>query len=322
MAFIAVVTGGSGFVGTEVVKQLLEKGYTVRATVRSTSNKQKVAHLTALGDALPGKLELHEADLLKEGSFDAAVKGVHFVFHTASPFFRTVEDGQRDLVDPAVKGTKNVLSAVAKSLDTVKRVVLTSSFAAVVKSRKGPTNGKTYSEEDWNVESSVDDEPYRYSKVAAERVAWDMAKEHGFHLCVINPSFVLGPVISSRTDATSIDVFKAFIENRDDSGIIPWIIDIRDIGRAHVRAAEVPTAQGRFLVSNPMTVSSKVANKALSKAFPNYTFPPGKDEPPKVVIDNSKVLKELGMQLHPVEETFVDMARTLIALGIAKPVKE
>ena len=76
-----------------------------------------------------------------------------------------MQDAQRDLVDPAVKGTKNLLSAVAKSKDTIKRVVLTSSFAAVVKGKKGPLNGKLFTEEDWNDESSLTDEPYRFSKV-------------------------------------------------------------------------------------------------------------------------------------------------------------
>ena len=80
--------GASGFVATEVVKQLLEKGYNVRGTVRSLSSKEKVEHLELLSAALPGKLTLHEADLLKSGSFDEVVKGADFVFHTASPFFR------------------------------------------------------------------------------------------------------------------------------------------------------------------------------------------------------------------------------------------
>lgn len=84
---------------------------------------------------------------------------------------REVHDPQRDLVDPAVKGTKNILSAVAKSKDTIKRVVLTSSFAAVVKAKKGPANGKLFTEEDWNDESSLTDEPYRFSKVGGGSIS-------------------------------------------------------------------------------------------------------------------------------------------------------
>ncbi len=76
------------YVATEVINQLLVKGYNVRGTVRSVAAHDKVAHLLKLGDALPGKLTLHEADLLKEGSFDEVVKGADYVFHTASPFIR------------------------------------------------------------------------------------------------------------------------------------------------------------------------------------------------------------------------------------------
>lgn len=141
MAELAVVTGGSGFVGTELVKQLLEKGYSVRATVRSVADASRTDHLRhvlsdrdrgasslplslfptphppqqpvlsflpalprrRLGEALPGSLELVEADLLKEGSFDAAVRGAQLVFHVASPFQFPSEGVEEKVIEPAVK---------------------------------------------------------------------------------------------------------------------------------------------------------------------------------------------------------------------------
>ena len=126
-ARVVAVTGVSGYIGSEVVKQLLEKGYTVRGTVRSKANTSKVQHLQKLSDALPGNLELFEADLLKAGDFDEVVRGADFVMHTASPFFTETNDPQKDLVDPAVNGTTNVLNAAGKA--GIKRVVLTSSVA-------------------------------------------------------------------------------------------------------------------------------------------------------------------------------------------------
>lgn len=107
MAQTVLVTGATGFVASEVIKQLLEKGYSVKGTVRSLS---KALHLQKLADALPGTLELLEADLLKEGDFDAAVAGCSYVFHVASPFLIDVPDAQSDLLDPALKGTINVLT--------------------------------------------------------------------------------------------------------------------------------------------------------------------------------------------------------------------
>ena len=103
MAYVAVITGASGFVGSEITKQLLERGYTVRATVRSLTDTDKVEHLKRLADALPGTLELHEADLLKDGSFDAPVAGAHFVFHVASPFQFPDADVDALLIQPAVR---------------------------------------------------------------------------------------------------------------------------------------------------------------------------------------------------------------------------
>ncbi len=167
-AFTAVVTGATGFVALEVVKQLLEKGYNVRATVRSAADHSKTATLQALGSAFPGKLELFEADLLSPGSFDGAISGADYVFHVASPFRIDVEDPQRDLIDPAVQGTRNVLASVVKNKNTVRRTVITSSVAAVHggKSKVPPTNGALYTEEDFNKSSTVDNgEAYWASKV-------------------------------------------------------------------------------------------------------------------------------------------------------------
>lgn len=167
-AYTAVVTGATGFVATELVKQLLEKGYNVRATVRSTSDATKTASLNALSSAFPGKLELFEADLLSPGSFDGAINGATYVFHVASPFRIDVEDPQRDLIEPAVQGTRNVLASVAKHKNTVKRTVITSSVAAVHggKSKVPPRNGALYTEEDFNKSSTVDNgEAYWASKV-------------------------------------------------------------------------------------------------------------------------------------------------------------
>ena len=126
-----LVTGATGFIGSEIVSQLLDAGYRVRGTTRNVEKANKGGHLTALAGA-DERLELFEADLLDSGAFDGPAAGCEYVMHVASPYITNVKDPQRDLLDPAVNGTLNVLKA-SVSAGTVKRVVLTSSFAAMMR---------------------------------------------------------------------------------------------------------------------------------------------------------------------------------------------
>ena len=125
---ICVVTGASGFIASMLVKQLCERGFMVRGTVRSLGDRAKVEHLYGLCPA--ERLTLHEADLLSDGSFESAIDGADIVFHTASPFFMGgFSDAQAELIEPAVNGTRNVISSAIAA--GVKRIVLTSSMAAI-----------------------------------------------------------------------------------------------------------------------------------------------------------------------------------------------
>lgn len=128
-----LVTGASGYIATHIVKQLLDKGYRVRGTVRSLKNEKKVAPLRSLSDKAKARfeIELVEADLIDEKSWLAAVNGCTYVIHTASPFPTGVPRDENELVRPAVDGTLNVLRACVQDGSRVKRVVLTSSTAAV-----------------------------------------------------------------------------------------------------------------------------------------------------------------------------------------------
>jgi len=220
------VTGATGFVASHIIKQLLQKGYNVRGTVRSLKQKDKNQFLLDMEPK--GLLELVEANLLEAHSFDNAVDGCEFVIHTASPYALDVKDPQKELVDPAVKGTLNVLESCQRS-STVKKVVLTSSVAAITDE---PMKGHVYTEADWNRTSSLTRNPYYYSKVLAEEAAWNFVKQSGvrFKLVVINPFVVLGPELNSFSVNASNAIIQSLLSGKYP-GIMKlcWgFVDVRD----------------------------------------------------------------------------------------------
>lgn len=241
-----LVTGATGFVAAELVKQLLAAGYRVRGTTRNVEKAVEQGELTSLPGASE-RLELVAADLNEPGAFTPHMTDVEYVLHTASPYILQVDDPQRDLVDPAVNGTMSVLHSAAET-PSVKRIVLTSSFAAV-------SNGgrdEPYSEADWNEESSLTNGPYAYSKTMAERSAWDFMEEENRHfdLVVINPVGVIGPSVVNRVNQTH--EFMIGMTNGQAPAIIDMsfpIVDVRDVAKAHILAMETPEAHGRYLTS-------------------------------------------------------------------------
>ncbi|KAF7921522.1 uncharacterized protein EAE97_011311 [Botrytis byssoidea] len=173
----SLVTGGAGFIGLYTVKILLERGHFVHTTVRSLKNTQKLKGLLDLQNKYQGQLSLFEADLLITGSFKDAMAGCDIVYHIASPFLvpQQIKDGMKDCIEPALKGTKNVLQSVNET-QTVTRVVLTSSIAAIYGGSADVLEMKdsTLAENYWNVTSTAAENPYSYSKMIAEREAWKM----------------------------------------------------------------------------------------------------------------------------------------------------
>jgi len=164
-----LVTGGTGFVAGWIVKYLIEEGFTVHTTVRDPARREKVAHLEAIAAAGPGRLEMFRADLLDADAFDAPMQGCALVLHTASPFtLGPFKDVEAELIRPALEGTRNVLEAANRTA-SVRRVVLTSSVAAVygdaVDRREVP--GGVFTEAHWNLTSSERHQPYSFSKTLA-----------------------------------------------------------------------------------------------------------------------------------------------------------
>lgn len=266
-----LVTGATGFIAAHIVKQLLDGGCHVRGTVRSLKNSSGVDPLKAL----PGgsdRLELVEADLTRPGSFDAPARGCGYIIHTASPYVLTVADAQRDLVAPAVNGTREVLAAALRA-GTVRRVVLTSSMGALTDE---PDRAHVLTEADWNEKSSLDRNAYYYSKTLAERAAWAFMEEEPrpFDLVVINPFMVIGPSLTPSLN-TSNQVFVDLMK-----GTYPWIlglawgmVDVRDVAAAHILAMTSPSANGRYICAGDTMTMREVVGLLRSHGFDTDRLP-------------------------------------------------
>jgi len=274
-----LVTGASGYVAGWLVKQLLETGYTVHATVRDPAKKSSVAHLEQIAASSSGTLRLFKADLLDEGAFDEAMVGCELVIHTASPFVITgFTDAYETLVRPALEGTRNVLGSVERT-ETVKRVVLTSSVAATYGDNCDIHHTATgiFDETDWNTTSSVNHQPYLYSKTVAEKEAWDwQRKQSRWDLVCINPGMVMGPALTTNSISASITTLQEFGNGTLAMGAPRmWngLVDVRDVAEAHVKAGFTPEANGRYILCGE-TLSLLEMGAALRAHFGNkYPFP-------------------------------------------------
>lgn len=249
-----VVTGATGYVAGRLVERLLAEGLTVHAAVRDPDRRDRLAPLERLAERLPGRIRHFRADLLEPGSYAEAMAGCRIVFHTASPFSTVVGDPQRELVEPALEGTRNVLET-AGCTDSVRRVVLTSSCAAVYGDNADldETELGVFTEADWNTTSSLDHQPYSWSKTLAEREAWKLVREQDrWDLVVVNPSLVIGPAINPHARSESVEIVRQMGDGTMKAGV-PDIgigaVDVRDVAEGHFQVAFRPEARGRYILS-------------------------------------------------------------------------
>ena len=337
-----MVTGATGYVAGWLVKKLLEEGLIVHAAVRNPDNEKKLAHLNDIAAQTSGHIKYFKSDLLKEGSYDEAMADCELVFHTASPFTTDVDDPQKDLIDPAVLGTKNVLDG-ANRTPSVKRVVVTSSCAAIYTDatdcQKAPNGVLT--EDIWNTTASLDYQPYSYSKTLAEKKAWEMAEQQSrWDLVTINPCLVMGPALNAKaTTSESLNLLKQLGDGTLKAGapkLGMGLVDVRDVGLAHYLAGFTPEAKGRYITAAHNTDFLEMGLALQPKYGNEYPLP--KRALPKWLLmivgpmankaftrkfirnnvnvewnaDNSKIKRDLGIHFRPMRETMEDAFAVLV----------
>ncbi|KAL4436198.1 hypothetical protein ABPG74_018182 [Tetrahymena malaccensis] len=237
-----LLTGASGYLAGHVLNNLLERGYKVRGTVRSLQNLKKVDHLYKINPSKSSNLQLVEADLSNKESWDAVMKDVDYVIHTASPFPQTVPKNENDLIKPAVQGTEAVFEAAIKH--GVKKIVMTSSIASVF---TGVTSKNCFTSDDW---SNLDQcPPYEKSKTLAEKKAWEIYEKNRskIQMTIILPGFIQGPSFHQNGYVSADFVLKVM---KNEIPGIPKVsfatIDVRDCALAHV----IPLDEDKLELTN------------------------------------------------------------------------
>ena len=274
-------------------------------------------------------------DIEAPGAFDTAVKDVDGVIHTASPYRYPVDDNERDLFQPAVNGTLRILEAVhASGNSQIKRVVITSSFAAVVDTSKGLHPGKVYTEADWNPmtweEAKVADGGAAYcaSKGFAEKAAWEFIEKNrpSFSVTTLNPPMVYGPnahpVESLDKINTSSKVIWNLINGSQSSipaTAFPAFANAKDLATAHRLALELPEAANkRYLITTGPYLNERIC-EIINGKFPQLkdrvpAQQSGEPLPEHYRDSNDRATKELGIKWTSLEDTIIEAVQDLLSL--------
>ena len=338
MTDTVLVSGGSGYIAGFLIRQLVAEGWAVHTTVRSLDKETAVRKLLAVDDS---KLKFFAADLNADAGWADAMAGCSHVAHVASPLPTRVPKHADELIVPARDGALRALRAARAA--GVRRFVMTSSVAAISYGRDRGVHHLT--EADWTDLGKPGLTPYIQSKTVAERAArdWVAREGGGLEYVSICPSVVLGPVWS-RDYSASVAVVKKLLDGSmpacPDIGF--GVVDVRDVADLHVRALKTPgLADERFIASGRFMKLRQIAEVLRAQLGDEARKVTTRDVPDwlvritalfnplaKAVVgelgnvrnqDASHALAVLGWKTRPEEQSIVDCARSLLALGLVRP---
>ncbi|XVF09705.1 hypothetical protein REPUB_Repub07fG0118300 [Reevesia pubescens] len=321
---VVCVTGASGYIASWLVKLLLQCGYTVKATVRDPNDPKKTEHLLAL-DGAKERLHLFKAELMDEGCFDTIAGPSFFIFPVCSSsafdfhFILLLIGPMAEIIDPAIKGTLNVLRSCAK-VPSIKRVVITASMSSVLYNGK-PLTPDVVVDETWFSDPRFCEENklwYMVAKTLAEEAAWRFAKDNRIDLVVINPGFVAGPLLQPALNTTS-EIVLALTKGEHRFPMSTYrFIDVRDVAYAHIQAFEIPSATGRYCLVERAVHFSEVL-KTLSELYPTLGLQEKCEDHNKPLERTYEVSKEkaksLGLSFIPWEVSLKETVESLKEKG-------
>ncbi|MBL1226620.1 SDR family oxidoreductase [Enterococcus sp. BWR-S5] len=304
-----LVTGGTGFVGMQIVLQLLKKGYKVKTTVRSLKSKERVIEvLKSHGVSMIENLSFAKADLSKDDGWDAAMEGCDYVLSVASPVFFDIPEDENEVIRPAVEGIIRILKAANRS--GVKRVVMTSNFGAVGFSKKKGAQVIT-TEEDWTDENEPGLSVYEKSKLLAEKAAWSYIETEGKQLefATVNPVAIFGPSLNNHVSGSFELLTNLLNGSTKRIADIPLnIVDVRDVAELHIRAMVTPEAKGqRFIASADGQISMVEIAQLIRRERPELADKIPTRKLPNILIEAGAMVNQHARE----GKLFLDMNRNV-----------